>query len=194
MTVPVASDPHPGTRSPAGAPGTVDLLAEFINTADLESGTEEIGSAPALSAWLVGHGLLGRGRRVTPQDEAMALELREALRDLLEGNSGRLVPADAVARFDHVAAAVPLRVSFNGGAHLEPEPMGTGPVLGRLLGLVYRSVADGSWSRLKVCRNGECRYAFYDGSRNRSGTWCSMATCGNRMKGRAFRARQRGAA
>jgi predicted RNA-binding Zn ribbon-like protein len=43
---------------------------------------------------------------------------------------------------------------------------------------------------LKICTNDECQWAFYDHSRNRSGAWCTMAVCGNRMKGRAFRRRQ----
>jgi predicted RNA-binding Zn ribbon-like protein len=51
--------------------------------------------------------------------------------------------------------------------------------------------ADGTWSRLRVCRNPDCRWAFFDRSRNRQGTWCTMAACGNRDKNRRFRARQR---
>jgi predicted RNA-binding Zn ribbon-like protein len=47
----------------------------------------------------------------------------------------------------------------------------------------------GTFERLKICRNDECQWAFYDHSRNRSGVWCTMAVCGNRMKGRAFRTR-----
>jgi predicted RNA-binding Zn ribbon-like protein len=47
---------------------------------------------------------------------------------------------------------------------------------------------DGSWSRLKACR--QCGWAFYDYSRNRSGSWCSMQLCGNRTKTRAYRRRQ----
>jgi predicted RNA-binding Zn ribbon-like protein len=49
----------------------------------------------------------------------------------------------------------------------------------------------GSWSRLKVCGNSECRWVFYDRSRNQQGRWCEMAVCGNRLKNRAFRARRR---
>jgi len=51
-------------------------------------------------------------------------------------------------------------------------------------------MADGTWSRLKVCANEACGRVFHDGSRNRSGRWCSMATCGNRMKSRAYRRRR----
>ena len=173
------------------APGRLEAVRAFINTADLEAGTDAIGSPSALAAWLTRNGLMARGRRVTSQDHVMALELREALRDLIEGNAGRPVPADATVRLDRIAASVPLRLSFAGGIHVEPEPVGGGPALGRLLAAVHEAAADGLWSRLKVCGNDECRWAFYDTSRNRSGAWCTMAICGNRMKGRAFRRRLR---
>jgi predicted RNA-binding Zn ribbon-like protein len=48
---------------------------------------------------------------------------------------------------------------------------------------------DGTWPRLKACRN--CCWSFYDYSPNRSATWCSMQLCGNRKKTRAYRSRRR---
>jgi predicted RNA-binding Zn ribbon-like protein len=51
------------------------------------------------------------------------------------------------------------------------------------------SAAGGTWQRLKVCRATGCRWAFLDISRSRM--WCSMNMCGNRMKTRAYCARQR---
>jgi predicted RNA-binding Zn ribbon-like protein len=173
------------------APGSLESVRAFINTMDIENGTDEISSPPALGAWLAEHGLIARGRRVTGQDHVLAVELREALRDLLEANTDDLVPPDATARLDRIAMSVPLRVVFTGQPRLEPEPAGPAPALGRILANVYDAMSDGSWQRLKVCRNDECRWAFYDSSRNRSSAWCSMAVCGNRMKGRAFRRRQR---
>jgi len=63
------------------------------------------------------------------------------------------------------------------------------PAIGRFLAIIHESITQGTWQRLKVCRNDICRWAFYDSSRNRSGAWCTMAICGNRMKGRTFRSR-----
>jgi predicted RNA-binding Zn ribbon-like protein len=65
----------------------------------------------------------------------------------------------------------------------------TREALGRLLAIVHRAVVEGTWQRMKVCPADDCRWAFYDHSKNRSGKWCSMAECGNRMKARAYRAR-----
>jgi predicted RNA-binding Zn ribbon-like protein len=50
---------------------------------------------------------------------------------------------------------------------------------------------NGTWARLKACRNDDCLWAFYDRSRNHGGTWCDMASCGNRLKNRDFAARRR---
>jgi len=53
---------------------------------------------------------------------------------------------------------------------------------------------DGTWARLKACRNRDCRWAFYDRSHTRRGAWCDMAVCGNLIKNRNFRARRGGRA
>ena len=53
------------------------------------------------------------------------------------------------------------------------------------------SAFDGSFEHLKLCADETCRSVFYDRSKNHSGRWCSMATCGNRAKVRAWRDRQR---
>jgi predicted RNA-binding Zn ribbon-like protein len=46
---------------------------------------------------------------------------------------------------------------------------------------------------MKACAlHDSCEWAFYDWSKNRSGTWCDMAVCGNRAKARAYRERRRG--
>jgi predicted RNA-binding Zn ribbon-like protein len=70
------------------------------------------------------------------------------------------------------------------------EGVGIDRPIGELLIAVTGSMAAGTWNRLKVCANDACQLAFYDASRNRSGRWCSMTTCGNRMKGRAYRERR----
>ena len=62
---------------------------------------------------------------------------------------------------------------------------------GQLVSVAVTAMLDGSWERLKACRN--CRWAFFDESKNRSARWCSMSLCGNRLKTRAYRRRQRSA-
>lgn len=45
--------------------------------------------------------------------------------------------------------------------------------------------------RLRPCANPECRLFFLDRSRTNRGRWCSMASCGNRMKARRHYERTR---
>ena len=78
----------------------------------------------------------------------------------------------------------------DGGVRLDAD---TDSVQGRLLTLlliVAEAQRDGTWTHFKACGNEECRWAFYDRSRNHGGTWCDMATCGNKLKNREFRARR----
>jgi predicted RNA-binding Zn ribbon-like protein len=46
-------------------------------------------------------------------------------------------------------------------------------------------------SRLKRCSNPNCSHLFIDKSKNNQRHWCSMKSCGNIMKARAFKARQK---
>jgi predicted RNA-binding Zn ribbon-like protein len=73
---------------------------------------------------------------------------------------------------------------------LEPDIAGVDGTIARLVGIVFTAMTDGTWARLKACRNERCQKAFYDTSRNRSGAWCSMAGCGSRFKARAYRHRR----
>lgn len=74
----------------------------------------------------------------------------------------------------------------------------SGPVLraddetGALLAAVLDEHGAGRLQRLKACANPDCQWIYYDGSRNRSGRWCSMNECGDVMKARSYRRRIRG--
>jgi predicted RNA-binding Zn ribbon-like protein len=82
----------------------------------------------------------------------------------------------------------------DGRAELEPEPAGVEHALARILAAVHTAMVDGTWPRLKACSNDECRWAYYDHSKNRSGRWCTMDVCGNTMKARTYRRRHAPAA
>jgi len=66
-------------------------------------------------------------------------------------------------------------------------PVGEDP-LDQVVAVALGAMLDGSWPPLKACPN--CWWAFYDYSRNRSASWCSMQLCGNRLKTRAYRRRR----
>jgi predicted RNA-binding Zn ribbon-like protein len=81
------------------------------------------------------------------------------------------------------------RLSLRLDADGSPQIADDGDALDRLVAIAFAAMLDGSWGRLKACRN--CRWSFYDGSPNRSATWCSMQLCGNRAKTRTYRTRRR---
>jgi predicted RNA-binding Zn ribbon-like protein len=117
--------------------------------------------------------------------------VREAIRSLLAANNGEEPDPRALETLNNAARGAELVVSFGdaGTPQLSPVRHGFRGALGRLLGVAFRAMADETWSRLKTCSAHDCNWAFYDASKNRSGTWCDMKVCGNRAKARSYRAR-----
>lgn len=178
---------------PKAAPEPLRLVQRFVNTVDREHEREWLGSPDELEAWLRENGL-----DAEPPNARLlrrAHDLREALRELLVANNHDAAPpADAVAIVNAVAAAGRLapRLREDGVLSLsEPTRPSPPAPLARIVGVAFEAMLEGNWSRLKACRN--CRWAFYDYSRNRAATWCSMTLCGSRLKARSYRRRARSA-
>jgi predicted RNA-binding Zn ribbon-like protein len=142
-------------------------------------------------------GFRGFAGAASEADRDRAIALREALRRMaLAHHDAPDAPPGAAERavLNELAERAPLRLAFDAGApprHVEAVD-GPDAALALILGVVAEAMADGRWSRMKACPGPHCGWLFYDGSRNRSRQWCSMQICGNRVKGREFRARQRG--
>jgi len=130
-----------------------------------------------------------RGVEPTPSALARAREVREAFPALLiANNQRRAAPRAPAAKLQVAAQRARLSVRFAPTARLVAEADGVDGALGPVLVAAFEAMQDGSWSRLKACRN--CHWAFYDESRNRAAAWCSMQLCGNRSKIRAYRRRK----
>ncbi len=175
------------------APGELETVRRFVNTVDIERGEEQLESGPRLAAWLADNGLAPSGLTAGAADLHRALAVREALRAVLLANNGSgPAPEAAWDALDAAArrARVELRFTAPTGPRLDAAAEGVDGALGRVLEIVHGAVADGTWTRMKACRDHDCAWAFYDHSRNRSGAWCNMEVCGNRAKARAFRDRR----
>lgn len=189
MTTPI------GETGSKPAPGRLALVQAFVNTVDLESGRDALAAPDGLRDWMRAHGLLAAGARVSRDEVQRAVAVREALRGLLLVNAG-LLSADAVrtqrTAIEEAAARGPLTVRFDddGATRLDSATGGVDGGIARLLATVHEARLEGTWERLKACRNDRCHWAFYDHSKNRSGAWCTMAVCGSRLKSRAYRQRQ----
>ncbi|AXB48989.1 CGNR zinc finger domain-containing protein [Amycolatopsis albispora] len=145
----------------------VTLVLDFLNTVDVEEGTDELRGADSWHAWAA-----ARDLRPGPVGEARST--RESLR--------------ALAGDPHATAGevdVPVRIAVT--------PAGPSLVADSAVGAVLAAAARlsllGEFARIKICPADNCRWAFYDRSRNRSRAWCSMSACGNREKARAWRQR-----
>jgi predicted RNA-binding Zn ribbon-like protein len=185
-----------GDHEERPAPAPLDRVQALVNTVDIEIGQDRLAEVDDALPWLVANGLITADSTLRETDLVFLRNVREALRALLIHNAGGPRPGE-----DHLA--VLREVAAGGSARAEVGDDGavtwtaTGDTLRtRLVGLllvIRDAQRDGTWTRLKACANDDCQWAFYDQSRNRGGAWCTMAVCGNRLKNRDFRARQRAA-
>lgn len=171
-----------------------ELLVEFVNTRDVEEGTDAIDKPERLAAWIgdrTGEYLPG----LDEDDHARALALRESLRALLCANNGVEAGEGELEALREAADRSRFRAALSpaGQLTLEPARSDLSGFEARLLLALERVQSHGAWARLKACTEENCRWAFYDTTRNGSRTWCSMDVCGNRVKTRRYRsARKRG--
>jgi predicted RNA-binding Zn ribbon-like protein len=176
------------------APAPLDRIQSLVNTLDAEIGQDRLAQVADARPWLIAQGFLDTEAPLTDADLEHVRSIREALRLLLVDNTGGPpVDAEALAVLQRVAAAGGMCAAVDGNGHIELRAVGTSLTerLADLLIVIRDAQRDGSWARLKACANEDCRWVFYDQSRNRGGSWCDMAACGNRLKNRDFRARHR---
>jgi predicted RNA-binding Zn ribbon-like protein len=179
-------DDPPATRQPA--PGALALVQDFVNTAELPGGYDELANLPATVDWL---GARGYRVQLDESQHRRLVETREHLRSLIAVNSGQQLPASAAARLGKLldAAAVHPVVAAD-GVRLASTAGGVDGFVAGLLAALVQTTIDGSFRRLKVCRSDTCQWTFYDNSKNGCGAWCSMRSCGSRAKARAYRERR----
>src|SRR4051794_20692455 len=78
------------------APEPLEVVRQFVNTFDVESGVDEIGDAALTATWLADHDLLDASAGMTGAERRRVVALREALRKLLLANNGEPLDRDAV--------------------------------------------------------------------------------------------------
>ena len=179
-----AEDPRTARQS---APGALSLVLDFVRTSSF------LDDSANLRDWLRAQGLMSTKEELAAGEARSLIDLRQALRALLRANHDRTANGEALKTLDLLSSQVAMELRFRDDqASLQARDGRSGQrAIGQILGIVYDAMADGSWLRMKICRAIDCQWAFYDSSRNRSGTWCSMSDCGNRAKARAFRERSR---
>jgi len=184
----------PGDDEPKPAPGPLILVQALVNTVERPDGMDRLADPADARPWLVDNHLLGPQTGLTDADLDLVRGVREGLRSLLVQNAGGPAPSDsALAALREIASTGTVRACVVDDGQVQLTTTGDSirdRLVDRLL-IIRDAQRDGTWPFLKACANDECQWAFYDKSRNHGGTWCDMATCGNKLKNRAFRARSK---
>ncbi len=185
---------QPGGRIPAPEP--LALVQDFVNTEVPDWNRDDIATPEALAAWLRQRGLIRADDAVDGELFVAARALRAALRKLALANTLGAAPGDGQRdAIDAALGAFPLVVRIGAdGPGVSPAGSGAARGLAAIVAVVAAARAAGTWERLKACRQETCGWLFYDVSRNRSSSWCSMQVCGGREKSRAYRRRRAGTA
>jgi predicted RNA-binding Zn ribbon-like protein len=175
------------------APRPLRLVQAFVNTWDGDLRVDTLLDPEAARAWLVKAGMWNEAGLPEPGELHDARKVREGIRAMLVTNGGgpgapphELQPLRALMQTSRLR----MELQPDGRIRLGPEPGGrVAGQLASLLLLIRDAQHEGTWARLKACRNPDCRWAFYDRSHSLRGAWCDMAVCGNRIKNRRLRQR-----
>jgi len=171
------------------------LVQDFLNTAGVEGyGSDLLADTAVAGDWAAGAVRTWasvRGMDVEPPplrdiDLAKLRALRETIAHMVAGTTRSGPGAGAVA-------PTPASLTLSGAGEVRLEPAGAGWrwLASALWGEILLSQHDGTWRRIKRCHNPRCATAFYDRSKNNSGVWHDVKTCGNAANLRASRARRR---
>lgn len=168
----------------------IDLLVDFVNTRDIEEETDSIADPALLTEWIAER----TGEQLPELDTADVRRvhgLRESLRGLMLANNGGEGAGD-LEPIREAAERSRFRLAFDpeGGLALTPARADLSGFEASLLLALEHLQCHAAWPRLKACTDETCQWAFYDATRNRSRTWCSMDVCGNRQKTRRYRERK----
>ena len=123
--------------------------------------------------------------------------LRSLLRRLTETiAAGQRITGSGLVELNAFLAARPLRrtIAPSGDTYelaLTPLRADWTCTLAEIAASFAELAAGTELGRIKVCANPQCRWAFYDETKNRRRRWCDSAICGNRDKVRRFRERAR---
>jgi predicted RNA-binding Zn ribbon-like protein len=152
---------------------------------------EMLEDARALDLWFVEGGVVDAAPQTDPRDLAAAVELREAIYALAEARleERSSSPAD-VAVLNRWADSSPVSLALEAGGIRRSGSAAA------CLSTVARNAVElfggPDAALLRECGRPGCTQVYVDRSRGGRREWCSMRTCGNRVKAAHFRARQRG--
>jgi predicted RNA-binding Zn ribbon-like protein len=143
-----------------------------------------------LARWMVGTGMLREPSPVSSRQLAAGRVLREAINRLARpGVEPRLGDREELNRW---AARAPLAPQLTAGGELAWAA--TRPVEATLATIARDAVdllSGPLAGRIRECAAPDCALLFVDASRPGRRQWCSTQACGNRIRTKAYRQRQK---
>ncbi|MBV8787949.1 MAG: CGNR zinc finger domain-containing protein [Mycobacterium sp.] len=170
------------------------MVQDFLNTrgiegygADLLADTASAGewAENAVRAWSAKRGMDLRPPALDDADLAKLRAVRATISSLVAGQAPSGLGAGPVS--------ASFALSDAGEVRLDPSGSGWRWLASALFGEILLGQHAGTWRRIKQCHNHHCGSTFYDRSKNNSGVWHDVKTCGNAANLRASRARRRAA-
>lgn len=158
-----------------------DLLLAVLNSAPVVEGTQVDHLDGTAGRELVER-FDGSG---TPAERVHLRRVRDALQAMVRGEE------DALADLSELLSTMALSPTLTpDGIRWELDAPADLRLAARAT-LAWSQVLSELPGRLRACANTECNLFLVDHSRPGTARWCSMATCGNRMKARAHARRTR---
>lgn len=163
----------------------------LLNSDDRFRGHDHFDDPAQLHDFLADHGILARGETVSSAGAGRLRAFRDAVRAFVAEPD-----ASTIAELNELATSHPIVVRIEGGGDaswlVSHEPRDTADrIIACQLRTLHHAIDDGRWIRLNICGREDCQWVYYDSSRNRSARWCSADPCGDVMKSRAWRERQK---
>ncbi len=173
------------------APGDLEIVQAFVNTAAYDRHADRLASPEDLSHWLERRGLLASGTVLDGAQWGQALDLRKDLRSLIRAGGADEVDGRVLRGLEQAAAGGRLAVRFDDGG-----PKDFGPASGTfkdalagLVAIVAQARIESLWPRLRICVRSACGRAFFKASKGRNAKWCTPQ-CGERVRAARRRARR----
>lgn len=177
------------------APGRLEDVRAFLNTWVIPNDTR-VETDLLVSQEAVQHFQQGHFPAVeTLSDLQLVRQLRDDLRSMLGEEKN-----EAVALLNRWLQRLPVHVFLEGSDDLPliayRTEEGEQGLCREVLRIVVEAVAQGNWTRIKLCR--DCQWAFFDHTKNASKVWCGMLaygpegrSCGSIAKVRRWREKQK---
>ena len=157
-----------------GSAADEKLLLDLLNSTPVIDGLEhdELADLDVARHWLGTH-----GQPDTAEEVSALLGLRPLLQDVVRGTRSPRELGPFLEDVGYRAHAADDGVTWSLDA-----PRGRGAAARAVL--AWDELRRTSHGRLRPCANDECQLFLIDRSKPNNARWCSMATCGNRMKAR----------